>query len=236
MILELKIMENEQALHREIKSFVLRQGKITQGQQRAIEELMPVYGLQYTGEKLDLAEAFGRNNSKVVEIGFGMGHATWQIAKNNPENDYLGIEVHLPGVGALLMQMRDNDVSNLRVIRHDAVEVLRNMLIDNSIDGFHIYFPDPWHKKRHHKRRIIQSEFVNLLCQKLKSGGYIHLATDWEEYATWMLDILRANSQLANQSISNDYVPRPDYRPLTKFENRGVKLGHGVWDLIFVKK
>jgi tRNA (guanine-N7-)-methyltransferase len=122
------------------------------------------------------------------------------------------------------------------VIRHDAVEVLRNMLVDNSISGFHIYFPDPWHKKRHHKRRIIQSEFVNLLCQKLKSGGYIHLATDWEEYATWMLDILRANSQLANQSISNDYVPRPDYRPLTKFENRGVKLGHGVWDLIFVKK
>ena len=228
-------MENEQTLHREIKSFVLRQGKITQGQQRAIEELMPVYGLQYTGEKLDLVSAFGRDNPKLVEIGFGMGHATWQIAKNNPENDYLGIEVHLPGVGALLMQMRDNDVSNLRVIRHDAVEVLRNMLADNSISGFHIYFPDPWHKKRHHKRRIIQSDFVNLLCQKLKSGGYIHLATDWEEYATWMLDILRSNSQLVNQSTSNDYVPRPDYRPLTKFENRGVKLGHGVWDLIFVK-
>ncbi len=229
-------MENEQALHREIKSFVLRQGKITQGQQRAIEELMPVYGLQYTGEQLDLASAFGRDNPKLVEIGFGMGHATWQIAKNNPKNDYLGVEVHLPGVGALLMQMRDNDVGNLRLIRHDAVEVLRNMLADDSISGFHIYFPDPWHKKRHHKRRIIQSEFVNLLCQKLKSGGYIHLATDWEEYAKWMLDILRSNSQLVNKSTSNDYVPRPDYRPLTKFENRGVKLGHGVWDLIFVKK
>jgi tRNA (guanine-N7-)-methyltransferase len=229
-------MENEQALHREIKSFVLRQGKITQGQQRAIEELMPVYGLQYTGEQLDLASAFGRDNPKLVEIGFGMGHATWQIAKNNPKNDYLGVEVHLPGVGALLMQMRDNDVGNLRLIRHDAVEVLRNMLADDSISGFHIYFPDPWHKKRHHKRRIIQSEFVNLLCQKLKSGGYIHLATDWEEYAKWMLDILRSNSQLVNKSTSNDYVPRPDYRPLTKFENRGVKLGHGVWDLIFTKK
>jgi tRNA (guanine-N7-)-methyltransferase len=229
-------MENEQALHREIKSFVLRQGKITQGQQRAIEELMPVYGLQYTGEQLDLASAFGRDNPKLVEIGFGMGHTTWQIAKNNPKNDYLGVEVHLPGVGALLMQMRDNDVGNLRLIRHDAVEVLRNMLADDSISGFHIYFPDPWHKKRHHKRRIIQSEFVNLLCQKLKSGGYIHLATDWEEYAKWMLDILRSNSQLVNKSTSNDYVPRPDYRPLTKFENRGVKLGHGVWDLIFVKK
>ncbi len=229
-------MENEQALHREIKSFVLRQGKITQGQQRAIEELMPVYGLQYTGEQLDLASAFGRDNPKLVEIGFGMGHATWQIAKNNPKNDYLGVEVHLPGVGALLMQMRDNDVGNLRLIRHDAVEILRNMLADDSISGFHIYFPDPWHKKRHHKRRIIQSEFVNLLCQKLKSGGYIHLATDWEEYAKWMLDILRSNSQLVNKSTSNDYVPRPDYRPLTKFENRGVKLGHGVWDLIFVKK
>jgi tRNA (guanine-N7-)-methyltransferase len=229
-------MENEQALHREIKSFVLRQGKVTQGQQRAIEELMPVYGLQYTGEQLDLASAFGRDNPKLVEIGFGMGHATWQIAKNNPKNDYLGVEVHLPGVGALLMQMRDNDVGNLRLIRHDAVEVLRNMLADDSISGFHIYFPDPWHKKRHHKRRIIQSEFVNLLCQKLKSGGYIHLATDWEEYAKWMLDILRSNSQLVNKSTSNDYVPRPDYRPLTKFENRGVKLGHGVWDLIFTKK
>jgi tRNA (guanine-N7-)-methyltransferase len=165
-----------------------------------------------------------------------MGNATWQIAQNNPENDYLGIEVHLPGVGSLLMQMRDNDVRNLRVIRHDAVEVLRNMLADDSISGFHIYFPDPWHKKRHHKRRIIQSEFVNLLCQKLKSGGYIHLATDWEEYATWMLNILQSNPQLANQSTSSDYVPRPDYRPLTKFENRGMKLGHGVWDLIFIKK
>ncbi|TXI96972.1 MAG: tRNA (guanosine(46)-N7)-methyltransferase TrmB [Neisseriales bacterium] len=229
-------MENEQTLHREIKSFVLRQGKITQGQQRAIEELMPVYGLRYTGEKLDLTSAFGRDNPKIVEIGFGMGNATWQIAQNNPENDYLGIEVHLPGVGSLLMQMRDNDVRNLRVIRHDAVEVLRNMLADDSISGFHIYFPDPWHKKRHHKRRIIQSEFVNLLCQKLKSGGYIHLATDWEEYATWMLNILQSNPQLANQSTSSDYVPRPDYRPLTKFENRGMKLGHGVWDLIFIKK
>ena len=229
-------MENEQTLHREIKSFVLRQGKITQGQQRAIEELMPVYGLQYTGEKLDLASAFGRDNPKIVEIGFGMGNATWQIAQNNSENDYLGIEVHLPGVGSLLMQMRDNDVRNLRVIRHDAVEVLRNMLADDSINGFHIYFPDPWHKKRHHKRRIIQPEFVNLLCQKLKSGGYIHLATDWEEYVTWMLNILQSNPQLVNQSTSNDYVPRPDYRPLTKFENRGVKLGHGVWDLIFIKK
>lgn len=222
-------------IHREIKSFVLRQGKITPGQQRALEELMPVYGVDYTPELIDLGQVFARNNPKVLEIGFGMGHATWQIAKINPEQDYLGVEVHLPGVGALLMQIAEHDVTNLRVIRHDAVEVLRHMLADNSLDGVHIFFPDPWHKKRHNKRRLIQTEFVNLLCQKLKPGAYLHLATDWQDYATWMINVLKDIPELVNQSENGDYVDRPDYRPLTKFEQRGLKLGHGVWDIIYRK-
>ena len=230
-------MTEQNPLYREIKSFVLRQGKITQGQERALTDLMPAYGVEYTGEILDLDTLFGRRESpKIVEIGFGMGTATWQIAKNNPENDYLGVEVHLPGVGSLLMQMRENQVDNIKIIRHDAVEVIKNMIADNSITGFHIYFPDPWHKKRHHKRRIIQAEFVELLTQKLVLGGYIHLATDWEDYANWMIDILNDNPNLINKSEMNNFVERPDYRPLTKFENRGIKLGHGVWDLIFIKK
>lgn len=222
-------------LHRHIKSFVLRQGKITQGQQNAIVELMPKYGINYANQAIDLNQAFDSVNPKIIEIGFGMGNATWQIAKNNPQNDYLGIEVHGPGVGSLLMSIKENDVSNLRVIKHDAVEVLNHMIADNSIAGFHIYFPDPWHKKKHHKRRIISTEFVKLLVTKLSSNGYIHLATDWQEYAVWMLDILKENSNLLNQSITNDYVPRPNYRPLTKFEQRGLNLGHGVWDLVFNK-
>lgn len=228
--------DTNERIRREIRSFVLRQGKITNGQQKALEELMPTYGIDYQGEQISLDEIFARKSDKIIEIGFGMGHATWQIAKNNPANDYIGIEVHLPGVGALLMQLQEYDVTNIRVIRHDAVEVLKNMIADNSIAGFHIYFPDPWHKKRHHKRRIIQAEFVELLCTKLKPSGYIHLATDWEDYAHWMLDILNKNTGLINTSKTNSYVPRPEFRPLTKFENRGIKLGHGVWDLIFQKK
>lgn len=226
---------NEPLIRREIRSFVLRQGKITKGQQNALENLLPSFGIEYQNQAIDLNLAFNREAPKIIEIGFGMGNATWQIAKNNEQNDYLGIEVHLPGVGSLLMQIQENDVNNIRVIRHDAVEVLKNMISDNSIDGFHIYFPDPWHKKRHHKRRIIQNEFVTLLANKLKFGGYIHLATDWENYAVWMLDILRQNQSLVNQSNNNDYIPRPEYRPLTKFENRGINLGHGVWDLLFKK-
>lgn len=227
-------MENN-LLHREIKSFVLRQGKITPGQQRALEELMPRYGVEYLPELIDLNQLFGRDKPKILEIGFGMGHATWQIAKTNPEQDYLGVEVHLPGVGALLMQIAEHDVNNLRLIRHDAVEVLRHMLADNSLDGVHIFFPDPWHKKRHNKRRLIQTEFVNLLCQKLKPGAYLHLATDWQDYALCMINVLKDIPMLRNQAVDGDYVARPGYRPLTKFEQRGLKLGHGVWDIIYRK-
>lgn len=220
---------------RGIKSFILRQGKITSGQQNAIKELMPTLGISYQAKPINLEECFERSNPKIIEIGFGMGNASWQIAQTNPENDYLGIEVHSPGVGSLLMYLRDNSVTNMKIIHHDAVEVLKTMITDNSITGFHIYFPDPWHKKKHHKRRIIQTDFVNLLITKLKPGGYIHLATDWENYAVWMLNILKQNSMLANQSATDDFVTRPEYRPLTKFEQRGLNLGHGVWDLVFKK-
>lgn len=223
------------SLNREIRSFVLRQGKITQGQSKALENWLPKFGIPYKSEIINLDDNFGREAPKIIEIGFGMGNATWQIAKNSSQNDYLGIEVHLPGVGALLMHIEEQDIQNLRIVRHDAVEVLKNMIADNSIDGFHIYFPDPWHKKRHHKRRIIQSPFVKLLSTKLKTGGYIHLATDWEDYAHWMLDILNEEKTLQNTSPTNDYVERPEYRPITKFETRGIKLGHGIWDMIFKK-
>lgn len=236
---------------RQIKSFILRQGKTTSGQKNAIDELMPVYGIDYQEQLIiRLDEEFKSSNIEtaaandsnsnashpiIIEIGFGMGHATAEIAKQNPENNYLGIEVHGPGVGSLLMLIEKYELNNIRVIRHDAVIVLQNMIADNSIDGFHIFFPDPWHKKRHHKRRIIQPEFVQLLCNKLKIGGYIHLATDWEDYAQHMLSVLSQNQELSNQSPSGDFVLRPSYRPLTKFEKRGINLGHKVWDLIFVK-
>lgn len=223
-------MEN----HRVIRSFVLRQGRLTPAQQRAVETLLPVYGVSYAAESLDLEHAFGRQAPKILEIGFGMGAATAQIAAANPDKDYLGIEVHTPGVGNLLKLMEEQELTNLRVIQHDAVEVLRHMITDASLDGVHIFFPDPWPKKRHHKRRLLQAEFVALLCSKLKPGGYLHFATDWEEYAQWTLEVLRAEPKLANTVA--DYAPRPEYRPLTKFEQRGLNLGHGVWDLIFTRK
>jgi tRNA (guanine-N7-)-methyltransferase len=222
-------MEN----HRAIRSFVLRQGRLTPAQQRAVETLLPVYGIPYAAEPLDLDHAFGRQAPKILEIGFGMGAATAQIAATNPDKDYLGIEVHTPGVGNLLKLMEEQGITNLRVIQHDAVEVLRHMIADGSLDGVHIFFPDPWPKKRHHKRRLLQTEFVALLCRKLKPGGYLHFATDWEEYAQWTLEVLRAEPKLAN--TVTDYAPRPEYRPLTKFEQRGLNLGHGVWDLIFIR-
>lgn len=228
-------MNIQQTKTRAIKSFVLRQGKITTGQQHAIKELMPKYGIEFSHTLIDLNAIFGRNNPKIIEIGFGMGNATWQIAKENPNNDYLGIEVHSPGVGSLLMAINHHALSNIHIIKHDASAVLKYMIADNSIDGFHIYFPDPWHKKRHHKRRIIQHEFVLSLCNKLKPNGYIHLATDWEDYATWMLNILSKIPILKNTSLTNDFVPRPLSRPITNFETRGIQLNHDVWDLIFIK-
>lgn len=217
---------------RQIKSFVCRQGRITKSQKQALHDLMPSYGIDYTNAVINLNATFSRDNPKIIEIGFGMGTSTAQIAKDNPNNDYLGIEVHSPGIGSLLQLLNTNQIHNVRIIQHDAFEVLSHMIADNTIDGFHIFFPDPWPKKRHNKRRIITPAFVNLLCNKLNAGGYIHLATDWEDYANWMLDILESNPSLVNESIHDGLIAK---RPLTKFEQRGINLGHKIWDFCFLK-
>ena len=222
------------AFQRHIKSFVLRQGHLSPAQQRALDTLYPQFGIDYTGQPLDLAQAFGRTAPRILEIGFGMGQATAAIAAAHPEQDYLGIEVHGPGVGSLLKLVGENRLTNIRVIGHDAVEVVREMLPADCLDGIHVFFPDPWHKKRHNKRRLIQPAFVELLVSRLKPGGYLHLATDWEDYAVQMLEVLSACPALAN--TADGYAPRPDYRPLTKFEQRGIRLGHGVWDLVFTRR
>ena len=217
-----------------IRSFVLRQGRVSNAQQRCYDALMPQFGIPYASQPLDLETAFGRCAPKVLEIGFGMGESTAAIALAHPENDYLALEVHTPGVGSLLKQIEEKQLGNIRIIQHDAVEVLRDMLADNVLDGVHIFFPDPWHKARHNKRRLIQQPFVAQLVKKLKSGGYVHVATDWQDYAEQVLAVLSAEPLL--QNTSDDYAPRPDYRPLTKFEQRGLRLGHGVWDLVFHRK
>ncbi|MDF7675650.1 tRNA (guanosine(46)-N7)-methyltransferase TrmB [Neisseriaceae bacterium ESL0693] len=218
---------------RSIRSFVLRQGHMTAAQQRAIDHLWPQFGLDYQDKLLDLNHVFQRPAPKILEIGFGMGVATAAIAQNQPEKDFLAIDVHGPGVGNLLKLIAEQQLSNIRVMRHDAVEVIQHMLSHNSLDGIHIFFPDPWHKKRHHKRRLIQLEFIRQLLPKLKTGGYIHLATDWQEYAKQMLDVLNQCPALTN--TATDYAEKPAYRPETKFEARGKRLGHGVWDIIFIK-
>lgn len=220
--------------HRPIRSFVLRAGRLGSGQQKALEELGPRYVLPYQSAPLDLAASFGREAPKVLEIGFGMGQATAEIAREHPDVDYLGVEVHPPGVGALLKLIGEQDIANLRIVQHDAVEVLRHMIPQAGLDGIHIFFPDPWHKKRHHKRRLIQPAFAELLASRLKTGGYLHLATDWQDYAEQMLAVLATNTHLRNSS--DGYAPRPEYRPLTKFEQRGLRLGHGVWDLVFLRR
>ena len=219
---------------RTIRSFVLRQGRISKAQSRAYRELLPKYSLPYSERPLDMDRIFGRGAPKILEIGYGMGETTVEIAKTHPENDYLGIEVHTPGVGSLLKQIEETGLSNVRVIQHDAVEVVRNMIPPASLAGVHIFFPDPWPKKRHHKRRLIQSQFVTLLCERMKPGAYLHATTDWEEYAQQILDVLSAEPQLAN--TAQDYASRPEYRPFTKFEQRGLKLGHPVLDMVFRKR
>ncbi|MFA6904251.1 MAG: tRNA (guanosine(46)-N7)-methyltransferase TrmB [Gallionellaceae bacterium] len=216
---------------RHIRSFVLRQGRVSTAQQRCLDTLLPRYGIPYSAQPLDLDAAFGRSAPKILEIGFGMGEPTACIAKNHPQNDYLALEVHTPGVGSLLKQIDEQGITNLRIMQHDAVEVMRDMLADNVLDGVHIFFPDPWHKARHNKRRLIQAPFIAQLVQKIKPGGYIHVATDWQDYAEQVLAVLGAEPLLKN--TAEDYAEKPAYRPLTKFENRGLKLGHGVWDLVF---
>ena len=204
------------------------------GQQRALDELGPRFVLPYRPEPLDLAATFGRDAPTVLEIGFGMGDATAQIAAALPGTDFIGIEVHAPGVGALLKRIGEMGLSNLRLIQHDAVEVLEHMIAPASLAGVHIYFPDPWHKKRHHKRRLIQPGWVRQLSTRLSPGGYLHCATDWLPYAEQMLEVLGGEPGLVNSAEA--YAPRPAWRPLTKFEQRGLKLGHGVWDLLFTRR
>ena len=219
------------AEHRHIRSFVLRQGRVSNAQQRAHDDLLPVYGIPYAPQRIDLDAAFGRRAPKILEIGFGMGETTASIAAAHPENDYLGIEVHTPGVGSLLKEIGARALANVRIVQHDAVEVLADMIAPASLDGAHIFFPDPWPKKRHHKRRLIQPPLVALLADRLKPGAYLHAATDWQEYAEQILDVFSREPLLRNTAEA--FAPRPDYRPQTKFETRGLRLGHGVWDIIF---
>ena len=218
---------------RPIRSYVLRQGRVSRAQAAAHEGLLPLYGIEYKKEILDFATLFGRRAETILEIGFGMGETTSAIAAAHPEKNFLGIEVHTPGVGSLLKQIAAAWLGNLRLVQHDAVEVLRDMIAPDSLDGIHIFFPDPWPKKRHHKRRLVQTDFVALLAGRLKPGGYLHLATDWRDYAEQMLAVLAAEPRLEN--TAEGFAPRPDHRPQTKFETRGLKLGHDVWDLVFRK-
>lgn len=224
----------EENHRRHIRSYVLRQGRVSGAQLRAVETLLPRFGIAYRHGLLDLAQSFGRAAPTILEIGFGMGETTAAIAGAHPEYDYLGIEVHTPGVGALLKVIDERGLTNVRVIRHDAVEVLTHMIAPGCLAGVHIFFPDPWPKKRHHKRRLIQPPLVHLIAEKLQRGGYLHAATDWHEYAEQILAVCAAEPLLANST--DGFAPRPDYRPLTKFETRGLKLGHGVWDIIFRRR
>lgn len=217
--------------HRPIRSYVLRQGRVSKAQQRAHDALLPLFGIPYAPEIIDLERVFGRSAPKILEIGFGMGETTAAIAARYPENDYLGVEVHTPGVGSLLKQIRELALTNVRVIQHDAVEVLAHMIAPRSLAGVHLFFPDPWPKKRHHKRRLVQPAFVALLAERMKPGAYLHVATDWQDYAEHILATLSVEPLF--QNTADGYAPRPEHRPQTKFENRGLKLGHQVWDIVF---
>ena len=218
-----------------IRSFVNRRAHITPSQREALERLMPLWSAPFQTAPLDFAKVFGREAPTILEIGFGMGETTEKIALARPDENFLGVEVFNAGVGAMLKRIDESGLTNMRIIQHDAVEVLQHMIPAESLAGVHIYFPDPWPKKRHHKRRLIQPPFVHLLAQRVKPGGYIHLATDWENYAEQMLEVL-SNEPLLENSVGTGYAPRPDFRPQTKFETRGLRLGHGVWDLIFKRK
>jgi tRNA (guanine-N7-)-methyltransferase len=219
---------------RAIKSFVTRAGRMGTGQIKALAELGPRFVLPYQTERLDPAAIFGRQAPLVLEIGFGMGGATAEIAAALPDHDFIGCEVHEPGVGALLKLIGERELPNIRIVQHDAVEVLEHMVGPGVLAGVHIFFPDPWHKKRHHKRRLIQPAFVAKLVQHLQPGGYLHCATDWQPYAEQMLEVLSAEPLL--QNTASGYADKPAYRPLTKFEARGRRLGHGVWDLVFRRR
>jgi tRNA (guanine-N7-)-methyltransferase len=234
-------MNNQAPAHitypKTIKSFVTRAGRTTSGQAKALADLGPRFVLAFNRDAFNTEQAFGRTAPLILEIGFGMGDATAHIAQVRPEDDFLCCEVHEPGVGALLKRMGELDLNNIRILQHDAVEVIEHMLPAESLDGVHIFFPDPWHKLRHNKRRLIQTPFVHELVKRLKPGGYIHCATDWQPYAEHILKVMQSEPGLINRSQRADsFSDQPIYRPLTKFENRGLKLGHGVWDLVFERR
>ncbi|WP_312298922.1 tRNA (guanosine(46)-N7)-methyltransferase TrmB [Stutzerimonas nitrititolerans] len=218
---------------RTIKSFVMRAGRMTEGQQRGLDQGWPRFGLELADGMRDFDEVFGRQAPRAFEIGFGMGHSTLEMAAAAPEQDFIGVEVHKPGVGALLGGLLSQNLSNVRIYSCDALEVLRECVPDSSLDRVLLFFPDPWHKSRHHKRRIVQPAFAELVRQKLKVGGVLHMATDWQPYAEYMLEVMSVAPGYVNQAVDGQYVERPPERPVTKFERRGERLGHGVWDLKF---
>ncbi|MCP5305251.1 MAG: tRNA (guanosine(46)-N7)-methyltransferase TrmB [Chromatiaceae bacterium] len=227
---------NARHRHRSVRSFVLRAGRLTTGQQRALDQLLPQWGLEFAAQPLDLAEVFGNTQPVYLEIGFGNGESLAAMAQAHPERNYLGVEVHRPGVGHLLLRLEETGCRNVRVIAHDAVEVLQQMLPAGALQGVYLFFPDPWHKKRHHKRRILQPALLDTLARVIRPGGLFHAATDWQDYAEHMLRVLNDDPRFINTAAGGDYVPRPADRPPTKFERRGQRLGHGVWDLVFTRQ
>ena len=222
-----------ETVRRTIKSFILRQGRLTHGQQRALDEQWPVFGIEYEASLLDFETLFGNTNPVILEIGFGNGESLLQMAAENPDQNFIGIEVHRPGVGHLLHLIHEQGIQNLRVMNHDAIDILQNQIPEHSLTRVQLYFPDPWHKKKHNKRRIVQAAFLDTLSRLLRTDGKIHFATDWEHYAKHMMLTLEYHDDFENDDGTNQYSPKPDYRPITKFEKRGQRLGHGVWDLIF---
>jgi tRNA (guanine-N7-)-methyltransferase len=221
---------------RKIRSFVRREGRLTTGQQHALDNLWPKYGIEMADSPADLSQVFGNDNPVILEIGFGNGDSLAQMALGNPGLNYLGIEVHRPGVGHLLHLIEEQGIENLRLMSDDAVEILKAQIPEQALTGVQLFFPDPWPKKKHHKRRIVQPEFVKLIASRLKSGGFFHMATDWENYAEHMLEVMSAAEEFTNSAMAGDFIPRPESRPLTKFEQRGQRLGHGVWDLLYIRK
>jgi len=222
----------EELKKRPIRTYILRQGRMTAAQTKAIQDNFQKHAVIFENKIINFGDIFKNKNSDLIlEIGFGMGASTAEIAKSNLNKNYIAIEVHSPGVGNLLKLIQEDDISNLKIIQHDAVEVLNLMIKNDSLDGIHIFFPDPWPKKRHHKRRLIQSNLLKLIAQKIKKTGYLHIATDWEDYAVWIIDLLDKEELL--QKTPDDFFKKPDYRPLTKYENRGIKLGYRVWDMIY---
>ena len=229
-------MASSSNFHRRIRSFVRREGRLTAGQARALETLWPRFGLDAGGAKLDFARIFGRTAPVILEIGFGNGESLAVIAENHPQNNYIGIEVHRPGVGSLLLRLEEREIGNVRVMCHDASEVVSSQIPDESLDTVYLFFPDPWPKKKHHKRRLIQASFVQLLRKKLKVGGRFHMATDWKDYAEHMMAVMTGADGFTNVAGEGNYSAKPEYRPETKFERRGLNKGHGVWDLVFLRE